>query len=222
MMKSLALILSLVLYVVSLLRRGAPRTTGASMGAQMRINHTFFGVQYTGAAGRTRAIPADEPRPTRRKGSLLVTLATAFMLSFMLLIALTRIGTTVANPGGYISAIAAYQSIQPSIPYSALKPHTCGPHYASPMTYEQQCDVTLVSDAFRKVTLTIEAGKLKKVTLLSQHAKVGDLVQVWGRPDSIIQEHGIFTMRWEGGILATAAGRSWFNYLLPVKTVVLS
>lgn len=182
----------------------------------------LFGAQNALGARRrrTQSIPA-ENKGTARKVRPVVTLAVVFTLGFITLITVSRIVMTAVYPEGFVSALKPYQSLQPGIALTAINPNRCGPRYFSHDTREEKCDVELVGDKLSQVTLVLQGNTVEKVTFVSSSAQVGDLIQLWGRPDSITKKQGIFTLHWDSGILAIAKGRHTFNYQLPVVTAIL-
>src|SRR5688572_29878039 len=147
-----------------------------------------------------QAIPAGYPGSTSRRANPVLTAAMVLTLGFMLLIAVTRTAMSAVYPGGYINAFVAYQTAQPGTKLASLPPDMCGAHYASFATHEEQCDLALVSGLFSRVTLTLHGGVVAKVTFVGNGAQIGDLIQQWGRPDSIVHQYGMYTLTWSAGV----------------------
>lgn len=171
---------------------------------------------------RARSIPAGDQTPERSRAKQVLTLSAALTLGFVLVITLTRLVMTAVHPGGFVSALTPYQSIQPGITLDAIRPFACGVHYFSYETREENCDLTQVGLRLRRVTLTLQGSRVSKVTFSGNGIQVADLVQVWGRPDTIVKENGLFNARWESGIQAIMPGEHGFSFHLPVTLVVLS
>lgn len=161
-----------------------------------------------------QAVPAGYPSVSNRRVSPVVLAAVALTLGFMLLIAVTRTAMSAVYPDGYVNAFVAYQTAQPGIKLATLPSDTCGAHYASFATHEEQCDMALVSDRFSRVTLTLKGGTIAKMSFMGNGVQVGDMIQQWGRPDSIVHQYGMYTLTWNAGIVAVAKayGRSAINY----------
>ena len=220
-------VIMLVLYLMNFLLRvnvvtPHPNDFGTQSPRMDIVLIGLFGAQNALGARRqrTQSIPA-ENQGTARNVRPVVTLAFVFTLGFITLITVSRIVMTAVYPEGFVSALKPYQSLQPGIALTAMNPNRCGPRYFSHDTREEKCDVELIGDKLSQVTLALQGNTVEKVTFVSSGAQVGDLIQLWGRPDSITKKQGIFTLHWDIGILTIAKGRHSFNYQLPVVTAIL-
>lgn len=186
------------------------------------MNQPAISYRLTHRRRRIQTVTGEIQTSERRLRNSVVKGAAALSLGFVTVVVVMRLVMTGIFPEGFVSALTPYQSIQPGISVAASRAFDCGPHYFSPETREEHCDLNRVGDKLHLVTLTFQLGKVSKVTFVGNGIQVADVVQLWGRPDSIDSEKGLFTLRWERGILAYAQGVNLFGYQLPVRLVVLT
>ncbi len=181
-----------------------------------------FPYRFTPRRWPAQTITSDLQTSERRTRSPLMRGIAILTLALVMAITFIRIVMTSAYPDGFTSALTPYQLIQPGITVADSRAYGCGVYYFFHETREQRCDLNQVGDKFQRVTLSFEHGKVSKVTFLGSGIQVVDAVQLWGRPDSIASKGGLFTLRWESGILAYARGVNRFSFHLPIHLVVLT
>ena len=184
-------------------------------------------------SGLIRAYPRLNARVRQTKSQPVQTIfhvlwssAGSLCLLFMGLIIAVLFVVHIAAPEVTADAFTPYQMVYPGLVLSDLGSSACSVHTISQYTHEEECDLRLIqpgADTFRKVTITLYSGQIRRITFLCSDILVGDLVQRWGRPDAIIPTLKGYMLRWsKKGITAGAPARQWFNYQLPVETVILT
>ena len=147
-------------------------------------------------------------------------------LVFSGMIITTLVALHMTFPKAGADAFTPYQGVYPGLVLANVDQATCVSHTVSQYTHEEECEMRVLqagADTFRKVTITLHSGQIRRITFLCSDILVGDLVQRWGRPDEIIPTLKGYMLRWsKKGITAGAPARRWFNYQLSVETVVLT
>jgi hypothetical protein len=132
-------------------------------------------------------------------------------------VAVLEVATDVLTP---------YGVIYPGLALTDLDSSDCSAYTISLYTHEEQCELRLLypdGDHLCNVTLAIHDSRIGKVRFQCSDLYVGDLVRQWGRPDEITRSVGGYLLRWsQKGMVAQARGSQWFNYQLPVETVLLT
>ena len=151
-------------------------------------------------------------------------IASILCLSFGAVIAVLLFGLNLALPENTDDVFAPYQTVYPGLALADLGSQDCVLYIVSPYTHEEECDLRLSQSddgPFRKVAITIHDGHVGEIRFQCSDLYVGNIVDRWGRPDEITRLPRGYMLRWsQKGVTAIARGSQWFNYQLPVETVI--
>ena len=179
-------------------------------------------IPYQLSRRRIQTVTGEIQTSKRHFRNSVVKGAAALTLGFVTVVVVMRLVMTGIFPEGFVSALTPYQWIQPGITVTSIEMVDCGPRYFSLHTREEQCDLNRVDGRLQRVTLTFQLDQVSKVAFIGSGIQMADLVQLWGRPNSIVNTNGLMTLHWEPGIVAYATGGAHFAYQLPIQTVILT
>jgi hypothetical protein len=111
------------------------------------------------------------------------------------------------------SPFAAYATIMPGQPLSALEAFNCGAAFANNTAMSVfYCMIRPKDGPISSISVNGEKGKIESLTIRTSDVRVGDLIEYWGHPDLTRVFQRSFTLAWDEGIYVIGSVQGRFNY----------
>jgi hypothetical protein len=139
----------------------------------------------------------------------------------VVLVTLAR--TALAAPVAYADPFVPYDAIVPGQSAMVLAQYSCSFVYTGHYTADETgyCQIHPEDGPIVMVTVTVRDGAVQRLSFIVQDILFGDLVQRWGRPDTLHKGGRFYVARWSEGVYATAQTYQWFTYQSNVHHVSL-
>jgi hypothetical protein len=154
---------------------------------------------------------------------LLFLVPTLLAVSLFCITLTVLAGTALAYPDGYPDPFAPYDEVMPGQPAKALEVYPCVSHVSLHGEGQHNlCYIWPEEAIFRSITATVCNEIILDLTFNVKNVQIVDLVELWGRPDTIDEVPRAYRLRWDEGIYAVSSATERFTFQSFVVLVSIS
>jgi hypothetical protein len=132
----------------------------------------------------------------------------------------------LAHMHGYADPFAPYEGMMPGQWMGTPRNLPCDFQIIPGYVEVTDCEIHSSDGPFVSVTSSVFDGKFVRTWFSERNLSIGDIVQHWGRPDTVAKDARSFYVFWNEqgllGIIDPVGAIGSFNYMRPVESFTIS